>query len=138
MFAISASREVPAPLNRVWEIVADIDNEPKHWRGLSSVRNISRNGNVIEREVTVGAMNFRSLQTVVLNPKRSVETTMTEGVMTGSRTITLSPLEGGRTQVDVSWDIEMPGIPSLFKGNVKNGIAKGTEGALDSIVRTVQ
>ena len=138
MFAISASREVPAPLNRVWEIVADIDNEPKHWRGLSSVRNISRNGNVIEREVTVGAMNFRSLQTEVLNPKRSVETTMTEGVMTGSRTITLSPLEGGRTQVDVSWDIEMPGIPSLFKGNVKNGIAKGTEGALDSIVRTVQ
>ncbi len=138
MFAISASREVPAPLNRVWEIVADIDNEPKHWRGLSSVRNISRNGNVIEREVTVGAMNFRSLQTVVLNPKRSVETTMTEGVMTGSRTITLRPLEGGRTQVDVSWDIEMPGIPSLFKGNVKNGIAKGTEGALDSIVRTVQ
>ncbi|MGI0005879.1 MAG: type II toxin-antitoxin system RatA family toxin [Nitrososphaera sp.] len=138
MFAISASREVPAPLNRVWEIVADIDNEPKHWRGLSSVRNISRNGNVIEREVTVGAMNFRSLQTVVLNPKRSVETTMKEGVMTGSRTITLSPLEGGRTQVDVSWDIEMPGIPSLFKGNVKNGIAKGTEGALDSIVRTVQ
>ena len=138
MFAISASREVPAPLNRVWEIVADVDNEPRHWRGLSSVRNISRNGNVIEREVIVGAMNFRSLQTVVLNPKRSIETTMTEGVMTGSRTITLSPLGGERTKVDVSWDIEMPGIPSLFKGNVKNGIAKGTEGALDSIVRTVQ
>jgi hypothetical protein len=122
----------------VWEVVADVDNEPRHWRGLSSVRNISRNGNVIEREVTVGAMNFRSLQTVVLNPKRSIETTMTEGVMTGSRTITLSPLGDEGTRVDVSWDIEMPGIPSLFKGNVKNGIAKGTEGALDSIVRTVQ
>lgn len=138
MVTISASRAVPAPLNRVWEVVADVDNEPRHWRGLSSVRNISRNGNVIEREVTVGAMNFRSLQTVVLNPKRSIETTMTEGVMTGSRTITLSPLGDEGTRVDVSWDIEMPGIPSLFKGNVKNGIAKGTEGALDSIVRTVQ
>ena len=123
----------------MWEIVADVDNEPRHWRGLNSVRNISRNGNTIEREVTVGAMNFRSLQTVVLNPKRSVETTMTEGVMTGSRTITLSPLDGGsRTRVDVSWDIEMPGIPLLFKGNVKNGIVKGTEGALDSIARTVR
>ena len=138
MVTIIASRAVPAPLNRVWEIVADVDNEPRHWRGLSSVRNISKNGNVIEREVTVGAMNFRSLQTVVLNPKKSIQTTMTEGVMTGSRTITLSPLGEERTRVDVSWDIEMPGIPSLFKGNVKNGIAKGTEGALDSIVRTVR
>lgn len=115
-----------------------MDNEPRHWRGLSSVRNISRNGNVIEREVTVGAINFRSLQTVVLNPKKSIQTTMTEGMMTGSRTITLNPLGEERTRVDVSWDIEMPGIPSLFKGNVKNGIAKGTEGALDSIVRTVR
>ena len=138
MVTITASRAVPAPLNRVWEVVADVDNEPRHWRGLSSVRNISRNGNVIEREVTVGAMNFRSLQTVVLNPKRSIETTMTAGVMPGSRSITLIPLGDEGTRVDVSWDIEMPGIPSLFKGNVKNGIAKGTEGALDSIVRTVQ
>jgi carbon monoxide dehydrogenase subunit G len=138
MVTINASRAVPAPLNRVWEIVADVDNEPRHWRGLSSVRNISRNGNVIEREVTVGAINFRSLQTVVLNPKKSIQTTMTEGMMTGSRTITLNPLGEERTRVDVSWDIEMPGIPSLFKGNVKNGIAKGTEGALDSIVRTVR
>ena len=138
MVTINASRAVPAPLDRVWEIVADVDNEPRHWRGLSSVRNISRNGNVIEREVTVGAINFRSLQTVVLNPKKSIQTTMTEGMMTGSRTITLNPLGEERTRVDVSWDIEMPGIPSLFKGNVKNGIAKGTEGALDSIVRTVR
>lgn len=138
MVRISANRAVPAPLNRVWEIVADVDNEPRHWRGLSSVRNVSKNGNVIEREVTVGVMNFRSLQTAVLNPKKSIETTMTEGVMTASRTMTLSPLEGGGTKVDVSWDIEIPSIPSLVKGNVKNGIAKGTEGALDSIVTTVQ
>lgn len=138
MVAISASRAVPAPLDRVWEVIADVDNEPRHWRGINAISNIRRSGNVIEREVTVGAMNFRSLQTVVLNPKKSVETTMREGVMTGSRTITLSPLGDCRTKVDVSWDIEMPGIPLLFKGNVKNGIMKGTEGALENIARTVQ
>src|SRR5690349_4952244 len=95
MSRINASRNVPAPVDRVWEIVADVDSEPKYYSGLNSVRNISRDGNVIEREVTVGFRDSRGRQTVMLNPKKSVEIVMKEGVMTGRRTVTLTPLEGG-------------------------------------------
>ncbi|AIF84204.1 oligoketide cyclase/lipid transport protein [Candidatus Nitrososphaera evergladensis SR1] len=139
MTTINASRKVQAPLDRVWEIIADVDSEPKYYPGLNSVRNISTNGNVIEREVTVGFRNSHGKQTVMLNPKRSVEVIMREGVMTGKRTVTLTPLDGGTaTKIDISWDIEVPGVPVLFRGNVKNNIAKGTEEALERIARATQ
>jgi carbon monoxide dehydrogenase subunit G len=137
MTTISASRKVPAPLDRVWEIIADVDSEPKYYPGLNSVRNISRTGNVIEREVTVGFRDSWGKQIVMLNPMRSVEIVMKDGVMTGTRTVTLTPLDGG-TMIDISWDIEVPGVPMLFRGNVKNRIAKGTQEALDRIARAVR
>jgi len=73
---ISDSREILAPIDRVWDIVADVDNDPKYWH-INGIHNISRDGNVIEREVTVGFRNS-SRQTVVLTPKQSIEVTMTE------------------------------------------------------------
>jgi carbon monoxide dehydrogenase subunit G len=137
MVAFNDSTEVPAPLDRVWDIVADVDNEPRYYPGLNTVKNISRSGNVIEREVTVGFRDSRGRQTVVLHPKESVEVTMTEGPMTGTRIVKLSP-SGDKTKVDISWDFELVGIPLLFRGNVKNQIMKGTREALDRIVRAVQ
>jgi hypothetical protein len=58
------------------------------------VDNISKDGNVIEREVTVGFRKSKSRQTILLNPKKSVEITMTEGPVNGTRVITLVPLSG--------------------------------------------
>ncbi|PWU78733.1 MAG: hypothetical protein DLM72_21030 [Candidatus Nitrosopolaris wilkensis] len=49
---IRDSLEVSAPLDRVWDIVADVDNDPKHRPNIRTVNNISKDGNVIEREVT--------------------------------------------------------------------------------------
>ncbi len=137
MVAFNDSTEVPAPLDRVWDIIADVDNEPRYYPGLNTVRNISRTGNVIEREVTVGFRDSRGRQTVVLHPKESVEITMTEGPMRGTRVITLSG-DGSKTKIDIAWDVELVGIPVLFRGKVKNQIMKGTKEALDRIVRAVQ
>jgi hypothetical protein len=138
MVEINASREVPAPLNLVWDIVSDVDSEPRYWRDLHSVYNISRNGNVIEREVTVGFRNLRGRQIVELRPKKSIEVTLTEGAMTGNRVITLIPSDDKTTRVDVAWDVRLSGIPLLFRGVVRERIAEGTAEALDRIARAVQ
>ena len=50
MIIINDRREVSAPLDRVWDIVADVDNNPVHWPNLRTVDNISKDGIVIERE----------------------------------------------------------------------------------------
>jgi carbon monoxide dehydrogenase subunit G len=137
MVIFKDSQEVPAPLDRVWDIIADVDNEPQYCPGLNTVRNISKTGNVIEREVTVGFRDSRGRPTVVLHPKESVEVTMTEGPMKGTRIVKLSP-SGDKTKIDISWDFELVGIPLLFRGNMKNQIMIGTRQALNRIVRAVQ
>lgn len=70
MITFNASREMSAPVDRIWNIVADVDNEPKYWRGTKTVKNISKAENKIEREVTIAFKDSKCRQTVLLNPKK--------------------------------------------------------------------
>jgi carbon monoxide dehydrogenase subunit G len=137
MVTLNASQEVSAPLDRVWDVVADMDNEPKYWHGTKAVKNISRNGNVIEREVTIAFRESKCRQTVVLNPKKSIEITITDGPMKGTKVVTLSP-SGDRTRIDVVWEIKLAGFLGMFSGMVKKHIAEGTEEALARIAKAVE
>jgi hypothetical protein len=42
MTSIMLSKELMAPLDRVWDIVGDPDREPEFWHGTKSIRNISK------------------------------------------------------------------------------------------------
>jgi ribosome-associated toxin RatA of RatAB toxin-antitoxin module len=137
MATINASREISALLDRVWDVVADVDNEPKYWHGTKTVKNISKSGNTIEREVTIAFKDSKCRQTVVLDPKRSVEITITEGPLKGTKVVTLTP-SGNRTRIDVVWDIKLAGFLGMFTGMVKKHIAEGTEEALERIAKAVE
>jgi hypothetical protein len=50
MFTFQIRNEIPAPLDNVWNIVSDFDGEPEYWHGAKSVRNIRKEGNILERE----------------------------------------------------------------------------------------
>jgi ribosome-associated toxin RatA of RatAB toxin-antitoxin module len=137
MVTISASREMSAPLDRVWDIVADVDNEPQYWHGTKTVNNISKSGNKIEREVTIAFKDSKCRQTVVLNPKKSIEIKITEGPLRGTKVVTLNPA-GDKTRIDVVWDIKLAGFLGMFTGMVKKHIAEGTEEALERIAKAVE
>jgi carbon monoxide dehydrogenase subunit G len=137
MVAINASREVAAPVSRVWQIVSDVDNEPKYWHGTKTVKNIRKSGNTIEREVTISFRDSLCRQTVVLDPEKSVEITITEGPMKGTKKVTLSPV-GEKTRIDAIWDIKLAGFLGMFSGMLKKHIAEGTEEALDRIAKAVE
>ncbi len=137
MATINASREVSATLDRVWDVVADVDNEPRYWHGTKTVKNISKSGNTIEREVTIAFKDSKCRQTVVLNPKKSVEIAITEGPLKGTKVVTLSP-SGDRTRIDVVWEIKLAGFLGMFTGMVKKHIAEGTEEALERIAKAVE
>ncbi|MGI0082910.1 MAG: SRPBCC family protein, partial [Nitrosopumilaceae archaeon] len=57
MAEITASVQVNAPLEKVWSVVSDLDNEPMFWKAMTGIRNISREGSVVRREVTLGKVN---------------------------------------------------------------------------------
>jgi ribosome-associated toxin RatA of RatAB toxin-antitoxin module len=138
MITISASREMSAPLDRIWNVVADVDNEPEYWRGTKTVKNISKAGNKIEREVTIAFKDSKCRQTVVLHPKKSVEIMITQGPIRGTKTVLLDPLDNHKTRIDVVWNVKLTGFLGLFTGVVKRHIAEGTDEALFRIAKAVE
>src|SRR5260370_40536928 len=87
-------RATPASVDRVWDAISNIDNEKKYWTAIEEIRVLSMDGNTIVREATImrGPMgNARSLQTLVLDPKKSITLNMTKGPVIGTRKMVLTP-----------------------------------------------
>jgi carbon monoxide dehydrogenase subunit G len=124
--------QISATRDRVWEIVSDLDKEPEFWRGTRSVRNVSRDGNRVVREVTIAFKNKRCMQEVTLEPKSRVHARFTEGIIQGEKSITVSE-DGGLTVLSARWDIVLTGMMGVFSGMIKKHIQSGTEQALRSI-----
>jgi uncharacterized protein YndB with AHSA1/START domain len=134
---IKVSREVPAPIDKVWNIVSDIDNEAKYWSIIKNISNINETDTITEREVIVQAGpggEARTHQIVAVDSDQFVvKMNITEGPITGSRLITLTPENNTTTRVDAVWGIDLSGIPLLGKGFAKDNFQKTTENALSNI-----
>jgi carbon monoxide dehydrogenase subunit G len=137
MVQIQSSIEIDAPVDKVWNIVSDLDSEPKFWRGTKEVRNISKEGNTITREVTIAFKDSKCMQTVTIYPKEKIQVEFTKGVIEGSKIILLAPLEN-KTRVNVLWDMKLSGMMGMFTGMIKKHIQSGTEQALQSIKQEAQ
>ena len=132
MATIEVTVEINATDDKVWEIISDIDNEPKFWKGTKNVKNISKNDNVIHREVTIAFRDQKCLQEVTLEPKRKIDAKFTKGIINGSKIMTISTKEN-KTVLVTSWDMKLTGIMGMFTGVIKNHIKSGTEQAMQSI-----
>ena len=147
---IRASREISAPIDQVWSIVSNIDNETKYWSTFKAIKNINMTAinmtaNTTEREVTLvtGPLGETiTHQFVTVNPEQFVvETNITEGPVTGTRLLTLSPSSSNNTnatRIDVFWNVDMSGIPIFGRGFAKDGIMRTTEEALSKIAAEVE
>ena len=146
---IRAGREISAPIDQVWSIVSNIDNETKYWSTFKAIKNINTTAinmtaNTTEREVTlvVGPQGETvTHQFVTVNPEQFVvQTNITEGPVTGIRTLTLSPSSSNAnaTRIDVFWNVDMSGVPIFGRGFAKDGIMRTTEEALSRIAAEVE
>jgi hypothetical protein len=126
-----------ATLDNVWEVIADLDNEPEVWHGTKSIKNISKSGNTIERDVVIAFRNSVCREVVQVDPKKTIKTEILSGPMTGSKTLTLRSIDVDKTRIDVHWDIQVSGLYKLFTGMVKKHIHRGTEDALERISKRV-
>ncbi|HZW54904.1 MAG TPA: SRPBCC family protein [Nitrososphaerales archaeon] len=139
MVSIKATCEVNASAEKVWEIVSDVDNDPLYWSGLNAIRNVRKEENLVEREVKVGFMGNEGRQTIRLNPKESIDLTMTKGPLRGSRQMRLIPSKDGkRTKLDVEWDFQFSGVPVFARGFVKSQIEGGTKEALEKVASAAE
>jgi|SRR5918994_2889138 uncharacterized protein YndB with AHSA1/START domain len=139
---INVSREVSAPIDKVWNIVSDIDNEAKYWSIIKDIKNINKTNSTTEREVTVQAGpggDAKTHQIVTVNPDQFVvNMNITEGPITGSRVLTLTPDNNVTTRVDAAWEIDLSGIPLIGQSFAKGSFQKTTEDALGNIAAEVE
>ena len=145
---IKASSEISSPIDQVWNVVSDIDNETKYWSTFRAIKNINMTAinmtaNTTERQVTLVTGPFGETithQFVTVNPEKFVvETNITQGPVTGTRTLTLSPssFNSNATKIDVFWNVDMSGIPIFGRDFAKDGIMRTTEEALNNIAAEV-
>jgi uncharacterized protein YndB with AHSA1/START domain len=145
---IKASSEVSSPIDQVWNVASDIDNETKYWSTFKAIKNINTTAvnmtaNTTEREVTIetGPLGESvTHQFVTVNPEQYVvETNITEGPVTGTRTLTLSPSSNtNTTRIDALWNVDLSGIPFFGRGFAKDGILRTTEEALANIAAQLE
>ena len=137
MATIEVEVVIDAPVEKVWEIVSDIDNEPKFWKGTKEVRNISKEENIIKREVTIAFRDQKCLQEVKIHPKEKIHARFTKGIIDGEKIITLAKNDE-KTKLVTYWDIKLTGMMGMFTGMIKKHIKSGTEQAMQAIKEEIE
>ncbi len=137
MAEIEVSVEISAPVDKVWDVISDIDNEPKFWKGTKEIRNISKNGNIVNREITIVFRDQKCMQEVRLQPKEKIEVVFTKGIIDGSKIITLTGKDE-KTILSAKWDIKLTGMMGMFTGMIKKHIESGTIQALQKIKEEIE
>jgi len=132
MAIIDTSIDINASVDRVWDIISDLDNEPKFWRGTKETRIISRDGNVVTREIVIAFRDSKCMQKITIQPKEKIYAEFTKGIIKGSKTLILKPKDDS-SLLEANWDVKMSGLAGMFTGMIKKHIRRGTEQALESI-----
>ena len=124
---------IAAPPESVWRIISDLDGEPRYWKGTTSVRNVSSSGNTVTREITIAFRGKKCMQVVTLHPMECVEAVFTEGVLRGTKTLSIRVAGAGTTVLEAEWDVSLGGTMGMFAGAIRRHIKSGTGLALEAI-----
>jgi ribosome-associated toxin RatA of RatAB toxin-antitoxin module len=137
MAEIRTSVIIKSTQERIWDIISDIDNEPKFWKGTKQVKNLSKDENHISREITIAFRDQKCLQEVTIIPKEKIKAVFTEGVIVGEKILTLKKNENS-CELEAVWDVKLSGMMGMFTGMIKKHIKSGTEQALQAIKKEVE
>ncbi len=127
---IKVITNINAPISKVWNVVSDIDNETKFWKGTKKIRNISTDGkNIVTREITIAFRDLKCIQKVNLYPNNRIYFTFIDGIIKGTKTLNLYST-ANKTRIEIIWKINVGGWIKLFMVFINSHIKKGTEQAL--------
>ena len=138
MAEIKASVKIHSTQEKIWSVISDIDNEPKFWKGTKEVRNISKDGNQVSREITIAFRDQKCMQEVTIVPKETIKAVFTKGVIVGEKTLTLKDAVDDSCELEAIWDVKLSGKMGLFTGIIKKHINSGTKQALQAIKEEVE
>ena len=128
---IKTAIEINASAEKVWEVVSDLDNDPKFWTSITSIRNISHENNEIKREVTLAKVN-KCMQIISLYPKEKIHTEWTKGIIKGTKDLILTP-RGNGTYLESVLDYKFSGMAGFLSGKITKDVTIEAQRAVESI-----
>ena len=131
MVEIRVKVQIDAPIEKVWDVVSRVEDDPKFWNLIKSIRNISKSDNEIVRQVTLGKTD-KCQQKITFLPKEAVHVLWTKGVITGEKDIVLTSL-GSATLLEVKMDYNISGPARFFPGAITDELHMEAEMAVDLI-----
>jgi len=137
MAEIKTSVIIDSTQEKIWDVISNIDDEPKFWKGTKEVRNISKDKNQISREITIAFRDQKCLQEVTIVPKETIKAVFTEGVIVGEKILTLKKINESY-ELEAIWNVKLSGMMGMFTGMIKKHIKSGTEQALQAIKKEVE
>lgn len=136
MARVAVTREIPAPHERVWSALADLESHTKWMRDARSIEFTSEHrrgkGTRIEVVTVIGPLRTTDIMEVVgWDEGRSIDVRH-EGLVTGTGTLRVEPVAGGSR---VTWDetlifpwwlggpvtawLARPVLRAVWKGNLR-------------------
>ncbi len=131
MIKIETKMQIVASQEKVWNIISKIDDDPRYWKGITYIRNISKNRNVITREVSL-ANGSKCNQRITLFPREGIHIRYTGGPMVGIKDILLTGI-GNVTIIEVQIDCRLSGVVRLIPKSVLEELQTESEFALQLI-----
>ena len=126
-------------LERVWPLLSDLDKEPEFWKGTVAVRTLGRDGDVVDREVTIRFRNARQRERVYLHPPERLVHEILEGPMRGTKVVAIQVHdEEPGLYLQATWDVTLRGFLKLGSRMVSKHIEEGTRNALERIKREAE
>jgi hypothetical protein len=136
MAEIDVRIKINKPQEKVWNIISKVDNDSNYWKGITSIRNISKDRNVITREVTL-VNGTKSYQKVTLFPREGIHIRFTKGPIIGIKDILLVN-NGNITILEAQLKYKLSGLTRLVPKNVLEELQFEAELALQLIKDQVE
>ncbi|MGB9124429.1 MAG: SRPBCC family protein [Nitrosotalea sp.] len=131
MVEIKVKIQIDAPIEKVWNVISQVEKDGEFWNITKVQRTISKNENEIVREIVLDKIDKCS-QTITFLPKEAVHVKWTKGVITGTKILSLTML-GSATLLEVKMDYAISGPSRFFPGKLKEKLQIEAEYALDLI-----
>jgi hypothetical protein len=136
MFEITTKIIINTTSNEVWKVISEIDNDSQFWKGITKIRNASKNGNTFNREIILKNSD-KCYQKIILFPMEGIHIRWTEGTINGIKDIMITPI-GQQTLLQVEMNYNIRGIASLFTRYVSEELLDEAELALQLIKEQVE
>lgn len=136
MIQITTKIMIDSSPNQIWKVISEINNDSEFWKGIMKIRNISKKGNVINREVTLKNAD-KCYQKIILFHMEGIHVKWERGSINGIKDIMITPL-GKQTLLKVEMNYKIRGVASLFPRDVSEDLLNEAELAMQLIKENVE